>query len=172
MSLDAEVILCAQRLLQKGYSFQNASRIANVSEADLRAFVGAVRVQTVPRACPSPWLGADVIRIETPRAQPASELCGPSRTIVREVAQKYFMTVADIVGGERTRPFAFARHEAMYRIKTERKLSLPDIGRRLGGRDHTTVLHGIRCHEARMAWADVLTVFADIRQPDLFARAA
>ena len=38
----------------------------------------------------------------------------------------------------------------MYRMKTETTMSLPKIGDRLGGKDHTTVLYGIRKHKAKM----------------------
>jgi chromosomal replication initiator protein len=38
----------------------------------------------------------------------------------------------------------------MWLLKSMTSLSLPQIGRALGGRDHTTVMHGVRKHESRM----------------------
>jgi chromosomal replication initiation ATPase DnaA len=34
----------------------------------------------------------------------------------------------------------------MYRLRTETGLSFPQIGLRLGGRDHSTVIHGVKTH--------------------------
>jgi chromosomal replication initiator protein len=47
-------------------------------------------------------------------------------------------------GPKRLRSFARPRQVAMYLAKTMTSRSLPDIGRRFGGRDHTTVIHGVR----------------------------
>lgn len=46
--------------------------------------------------------------------------------------------------GKRQRPLVRMRWVAMYLIKKRTSLSLPQIGRRLGGLDHTTILHGLR----------------------------
>lgn len=64
--------------------------------------------------------------------------------IIRQVAEEFGLTVDELKSPERTRRVAYPRFKAMYRLKTETELSLPAIGRRLGGRDHTTVLHGVR----------------------------
>ena len=71
--------------------------------------------------------------------------------IVRETAAKHRLTVAQLLGPCRERKYVRPRQEAMYRVFTECKhVSLPETGRRLGGRDHTTVLHGIRRHCERI----------------------
>lgn len=67
--------------------------------------------------------------------------------ILREVAQGYGLTVAALTGQGRSRHIAWPRQEAYYRAFTEcSHLSYPEIARRIGGRDHTTVLHGVRAH--------------------------
>lgn len=66
------------------------------------------------------------------------------KVIVHETAKKHGVSFMEIVGMQRSRRIAVARHEACYRIAMETTMSLPMIGRRLGGRDHTTVLHSIR----------------------------
>ena len=73
-----------------------------------------------------------------PRRTPAS----PQR-VVQLVAEYYGFTVADLTGRSRTAPIAHARHVAMYLLRAENALSLPAIGDVLGGRDHTTVRHGV-----------------------------
>ena len=71
--------------------------------------------------------------------------------IQKRVADHYNIRVADLVGPKRVRSFARPRQVAMYLAKTMTSRSLPDIGRRFGGRDHTTVLHGVRRIEALRA---------------------
>ena len=65
-------------------------------------------------------------------------------TIQRKVADHYNIRLSDLIGPRRTRALARPRQVAMYLCKTMTKRSLPDIARRFGGRDHTTVLHGVR----------------------------
>ncbi|TNC74219.1 chromosomal replication initiator protein DnaA [Rubellimicrobium roseum] len=64
--------------------------------------------------------------------------------IQRKVAEHYHIRLADLIGPKRLRSFARPRQMAMYLAKTMTSRSLPDIGRRFGGRDHTTVMHGVR----------------------------
>lgn len=75
--------------------------------------------------------------------------------IVRSVADQYGLTVAELRGPRRFHHFVRPRHEAMWRMAQTGRWSLPQIGNFLGGRDHTTVLHGIRRHAQRMAAAKV-----------------
>jgi chromosomal replication initiator protein len=62
--------------------------------------------------------------------------------IVRKVADAYGVTVDRILGRERTREVALPRQIAMYLLREEANISLPQIGETLGGRDHTTVMYG------------------------------
>ncbi len=66
------------------------------------------------------------------------------RNIVRVVASHFELLPSDILSDIRTKDVAFARQVAMYLAKTITPMSYPEIGRRLGGRDHTTILHGYR----------------------------
>ena len=75
---------------------------------------------------------------------------GPLRAIVLDVALKHKLTVAQVLGRQRSRPFVLARQEAMWRCHRETYASLPQIGEAMDGRDHTTILHGIRQHEKRL----------------------
>ena len=64
--------------------------------------------------------------------------------IQAEVAKEYGLKRRDLLTAKRTHNVAFPRQVAMYLSKTMLGKSLPDIGRRFGGRDHTTVLHAVR----------------------------
>jgi chromosomal replication initiator protein len=62
--------------------------------------------------------------------------------IISVVAKHYGMSEEQLVSRSRSRQIAFPRQVAMYLIREETDASLPQIGERLGGRDHTTVMYG------------------------------
>jgi chromosomal replication initiator protein len=62
--------------------------------------------------------------------------------IIGVVAEYYRLDREVLVGRSRTKEVAFARQMAMYLAREETDASLPQIGEALGGRDHTTVMHG------------------------------
>jgi chromosomal replication initiator protein len=64
--------------------------------------------------------------------------------IQRIVARQYNVSRADLLSSRRTANVVRPRQIAMYLAKTLTLRSLPEIGRRFGGRDHTTVLHAVR----------------------------
>ena len=64
--------------------------------------------------------------------------------IQKAVAEYYGMKQADLLSDRRNRAIARPRQTAMWLCKQLTTRSLPDIGRRFGGRDHTTVLHAVR----------------------------
>jgi chromosomal replication initiator protein len=64
--------------------------------------------------------------------------------IQRVVARQYNVSRADLLSSRRTANVVRPRQVAMYLAKILTLRSLPEIGRRFGGRDHTTVLHAVR----------------------------
>lgn len=70
--------------------------------------------------------------------------------IQKTVADHYGLKQADLLSERRNRQIARPRQVAMYLCKQLTTRSYPDIGRRFGGRDHTTVLHGVRKIEQLM----------------------
>ena len=84
---------------------------------------------------------------------------GPERRITvdeiqKTVADHFSLKQADLLSERRTRAVARPRQIAMWLCKQHTTRSYPDIGRRFGGRDHTTVLHGVRKIEELMALDD------------------
>ncbi len=79
----------------------------------------------------------DLVRVREPRKVLIEE-------IQRMVAKHYNSSRADLLSSRRTRNVVLPRQVAMYLSKALTPRSLPEIGRRFGGRDHTTVLHAVR----------------------------
>ena len=64
--------------------------------------------------------------------------------IQKRVAEHFNIRVADMHSARRARAVARPRQVAMYLAKQLTSRSLPEIGRKFGGRDHTTVMHAVR----------------------------
>jgi len=64
--------------------------------------------------------------------------------IQRKVAEHYNIRLSDMHSPRRARMVARPRQIAMYLSKILTEHSLPEIGRKFGGRDHTTIMHGVR----------------------------
>lgn len=64
--------------------------------------------------------------------------------IQRKVAEHYNIRLTDMHSARRARQVARPRQVAMYLAKQLTSRSLPEIGRKFGGRDHTTVMHAVR----------------------------
>jgi chromosomal replication initiator protein len=91
----------------------------------------------------------DLIRPQEPRRVKIED-------IQRIVARQYNVTRADLLSSRRTANVVRPRQVAMYLAKTLTLRSLPEIGRRFGGRDHTTVLHAVRKIENLVSTDNVL----------------
>lgn len=71
--------------------------------------------------------------------------------ILLEVSQKHGIDEATLLGNSRFAHVVLARNEAMWRMRHEiivagKPMSFPQIGRRFG-RDHSTIIHGVKCHQ-------------------------
>lgn len=104
---------------------------------------------------PSPLSDEELLRLATP-ARPEGMSADilltiePTRAavvqrIVAFMARKSGYRAKDITGPSRTRGIVYARQTAIWLSKQLKpSLSLPEIGRRFGGRDHTTILYALR----------------------------
>ena len=79
---------------------------------------------------------ADILRI--------SERKVTIEEIIRKVADHYNLRMSDMMSARRSRIISRPRQLAMFLAKNLTSKSLPEIGRRFGGRDHTTVIHAVK----------------------------
>lgn len=73
----------------------------------------------------------------------------PIKRIIQACAAHYEMNASDLTGDHRAAHYVRSRHIAMYLAK-QGGASFPQIGRRMGGRDHTTAMHGYRKIKAQL----------------------
>jgi len=95
--------------------------------------------------------GLVVTLAHRPAADPAAERRPTPARVIRCVAHHHGLAVKDLVGKGRRRTVAQARCLAMYLTRRLTGRSLEAIGAAFGGRDHTTVLHGVRVARVRLA---------------------
>lgn len=81
-----------------------------------------------------------------PRSSPTKDA-----EILARVAAKHGLSVEDLKGDSLKRRITLPRQEAMHALCAEGLWSTTRIGWLLGGRDHTTVIHGRDAHAKRMA---------------------
>ncbi len=73
-----------------------------------------------------------------------------ARRIVREVSLKHGVSKEAMESETRATPAVKARQEAFYRLRHETSWAFARIGRFLGDRDHTTVMHAIKRHQRKL----------------------
>jgi hypothetical protein len=72
------------------------------------------------------------------------------KLILREVCASHGVTLDQLTSHNRSKKFIDARMLAYYRLHKELGLSLPQIGRYIGDRDHSTVYYGIKRYELNL----------------------
>lgn len=88
----------------------------------------------------------DWLSLATPEALKPSD----GRRLLNIVAERCRVPVIDLASNRRTASVVIPRQVACYILRHCSTLSLPQIGRLLGGRDHTTILHSVRKITARL----------------------
>jgi chromosomal replication initiator protein len=115
-----------------------ASRIqTNIRELE-GALIRVAAYASLTSSEPTLELAQGVLQSLLPNA---AETRVTSDLVIAVAAEYYDITADEIRSSNRSRPLVNARQMAMYLCRELTDLSLPEIGRRFGGRDHSTVLH-------------------------------
>lgn len=91
--------------------------------------------------------------------------------ILTKTSDLYGFSSDELMGGSRRRPLVTARQVAMYTFRELTDLSYPAIAREFGGRDHTTVIHGVEkirnlMGERREIYDQVTALISAVRDRD------
>ena len=70
-------------------------------------------------------------------------------SIFKEACKYFHISKEDLLGRRRTKELVVPRQVTMYMLRHEINLSYPEIGREMGGKDHTTIMHGCKKVEAQ-----------------------
>lgn len=124
-----------------------ASRIeSNIRELE-GALIRVIAFASLDRSQVSVALAAQVLKDLYPESGPGSIT---AELILSEISRYFDIAPEEILSLKRDRNLVTARHIAMYLCRELTDLSLPRIGQRFGGRDHSTVMHATAKIRAQM----------------------
>lgn len=142
--LETRIAILSKKAKAEGLDIPNEVMlyIANQIDTNIRELEGAlirvVAYSSLVNQDIDAALAADALKDIIPSRKPRSITV---QTIQEIVAEKYNIKLEDFAARKRTRSIAFPRQIAMYLSRQMTDLSLPKIGEKFGGRDHTTVIH-------------------------------
>ena len=117
--------------------------IADRIHSNIRELEGALnRILAFADLSGSP-LTSDLVEMALADILPQKQNVPPDK-ILSAIAEREGVDVSDLLGQNRSAKIAVPRQLAMYLLRTYNEISLPQIGEMLGGRDHTTVMYGIK----------------------------
>ncbi|MFL5901884.1 MAG: chromosomal replication initiator protein DnaA [Solirubrobacterales bacterium] len=124
------------------------SELAGRIDANVRQLHGALTRVIAHASLTAKPLSSELVDAVVPRASRRSET-SPVEEIQERVSRAFGISRAELVGSTRAATPLRARQVAIYLTRELTDLSLSQIGRLYGGRDHSTVLNSIRRVEAR-----------------------
>jgi chromosomal replication initiator protein len=140
--LETRIAILRKKAERERIRIQNPAVMAAIAEriqTNIRelegAFTRVVAYASLNGTAITEDLVRDILRDQFPEgARPVT-----SEQIQKVVADAFGVTITDLRGDRRTQQFVYPRQIAMYLCRELTDLSLPKIGERFGGRDHTTV---------------------------------
>ena len=130
--------------LNLALSSEIADYVASLAPENIRALEGMMlKLQSL--ALTGQQLTLPVVQqLLGPAVTPTSPSRRPNpNDLLKLVCETYGITLKDLVGKKRTANLVVPRQLAMYLLRQDIGLNLESIGQLLGGRDHTTIMHGI-----------------------------
>ncbi|HEY2477500.1 MAG TPA: chromosomal replication initiator protein DnaA [Solirubrobacterales bacterium] len=132
------------------------SELAGRIDANVRQLHGALTRVIAHASLLAKPLSSELIAEVIPRA-PRTAQATSVEEIQQQVAERFGISRAELIGSSRAATPLRARQVAIYLTRELTDLSLPQIGRLYGGRDHTTVLNSLRRIEAGLGEDEALT---------------
>lgn len=121
--------------------------LAGLDNESIRAIEGMMlKLQTVAIASAEPLTLAIVQSIfgqPTPAAVTPTPMPRNPNALLKLICESYGITLKELISKKRTQNLVTPRQLAMYMLRQDLGLNLETIGQLLGGRDHTTIMHGI-----------------------------
>jgi chromosomal replication initiator protein len=114
--------------------------IARQIQSNIRELEGALTRVLAFSDLTGQVLCAELVQVALADLLPNRNSLNPD-FVVTAVADAFGVSVDQLIGANRSRDVALPRHVAMYLLRKEANISLPQIGEAFGGRDHTTVMH-------------------------------
>lgn len=164
-SFETRVAILISKAQQMGHEIQQecAELIAQKIKSNVRDLEGALKLVLVTSDFMQQPITIDLVQHALRDLFEQNNRKITPQNIKHSVAEYYKIRMADLASKQRTKLIARARQMAMYLCKELTDLSLADIGRDFGNRDHATVLYSInKTKEAIAASADVAVDYKNL----------
>jgi chromosomal replication initiator protein len=149
-----EILRVKARALGIAASEAVLAAVARPEGQSVRALEGALNRVAAFAAMLGQPLGLEAVRQALrPLEEPGAREVSPEG-VVAAVARHFGVTTEALGGKARDHAVVWPRQVAMYLLREETPASLSQIGRHLGGRDHSTILHGCNQVTAKLAASD------------------
>lgn len=142
---ELKTAICQQKAKKRGIEISNdmAFAIANSAE-NIRGLEGKIQqiimfAQTHKREITADLIG-EVLKIPVPTTENHLD----ARVILDKVCEYFELPMKLIKGEKRDKPIVVPRQIVMYLLKTKTAMTYEEIAAFLGGRDHTTIMHGVK----------------------------
>ncbi len=143
---EMRIAILRQKAEETGIRLPNdvTEYIAHKDQTNIRELEGALnKILMLAQLYQKPLTLALAMEALTDSSISARRSRATATDVIEAVTRYYKVSEQDLRGRQRKREIVLPRHVAMYILRAESDASLVDIGRSLGNRDHTTVLHGI-----------------------------
>ncbi len=119
--------------------------VANRYHSSIRLLEGALKkIAFYIETYKCDTITADIVNNALADLPSPTEQRPPLEKILQTVSLHFDVRFSDLIAASRKKSIAYPRHLAMYLCRKYTAHSLPEIGERFGGRDHTTVIHAIK----------------------------
>jgi chromosomal replication initiator protein len=136
------------------------SELAGRIDANIRQLHGALTRVIAHASLLAKPLSSELIAEVIPQS-PRSAQATSVEEIQQQVAERFGISRAELIGTSRAATPLGARQVAIFLTRELTDLSLPQIGRLYGGRDHTTVMNSLRRVEAKLGEDAALSTRVD-----------
>ncbi|HYI24661.1 MAG TPA: chromosomal replication initiator protein DnaA [Thermomicrobiales bacterium] len=143
---EMRIVILQQKAEESGVRLPNdvTEYIAGKDQTNIRELEGALnKILMLAQLYQKPLTLSLAMEALTDSSISARRSRATANDVIDAVTRYYNVTEQDLRGRQRKRDIVLPRQVAMYILRAESDASLVDIGRSLGNRDHTTVIHGI-----------------------------
>lgn len=164
---DTRVAIIRAKCREKGDSVPEEciTLIAELVETNARELEGKLMQIIQIAKLSNKELNAEFIRGFLGKPQTSSNMKPDHKKVFSEINRYFNTKMADITGPRRKKELVLPRQLAMYLLYEECKIPYERIGDLLGGRDHTTVLHGVdKIRTAQLTDREIQRVLTELKQ--------
>ncbi len=138
------------------------NRLRNPVNAKPDFGIDLKRKPVVPPPPPIPTMGTAFGPQHDPDAafgpKLPNQLPATGATILRAVSERFRISRTELTSPRRQAELTYPRHLVMYLCQTLTGRSYPEIGQMLGGRNHATIIHGVRAIHGKLCAGDPATI--------------